>query len=253
MRPEICRPLLEFLRPTGATVVEIGPGGGVLTASLLDAGARVLAFEVDPAWAFELSSRLVSPRLCLTVSDAMDLRWRGLPPGSLVTGNLPYNIATALILRFLRYSEAVERAAFLVQEEVARRLVARPGDPEYGSLSVLVAARSRTRLLGRVKRSSFRPPPRVDGAFVGMFPGTPPLSEEGMSSYERFVRLAFARRRKTLRNSLAAGWGRAGADRLLQLAGLEERVRAESLSPRELLSLYRLAAAEPTLPPAGKC
>lgn len=241
---ESCRPLLEFLRPEGATVVEIGPGGGVLTGQLLALGARVLACEIDPAWAFELRGRLSSELSGLVVGDALDLRWERLPPESLVTGNLPYNVATALILAVLRRSEHIVRAGFLVQLEVARRLTAGAGDPEYGSLSVLAATRARVRLLGRVRRRAFRPPPKVEGAFVGLTPQPPPLPEGEMAGFERFVRLAFAQRRKTLRNSLASGWGRAAAQRLLHAAGLAERTRAESLSPSELLELYRVAAAE---------
>ena len=231
-------------------MVEIGPGSGVLTASLLAAGARVFACEIDPAWGLDLRLRLTGEeRLGLAICDALDLRWQGLPPGSLVAGNLPFNVATPLILRVLRHPEHVVRAAFLVQLEVAQRLAARPGDSEYGSLSVLVAHRARVRPLGRVKRHAFRPPPKVEGAFVGLLPREPPLDEDEMGSFESFVRAAFALRRKTLRNSLAASWGRAAAQRLLDVAGLGELTRAESLSPEELLDLYRVAAAEPSLPP----
>ena len=250
-RPELCRPAVEFLRPEGATVVEVGPGGGALTGELLAAGARVLACEIDARWAFELRARLRvgGPQpLALAIADALDLRWDRLPPGSLVAGNLPYNIATALVLRVLRHPGRIARAAFLVQLEVAGRLTAGPGDGDYGSLSVIAATRADVRRLGAVKRASFVPPPRVDGAFVGFTLREPTLPERELRAFERFVRLAFALRRKTLRNSLATGWGRAAAERLLTAAGLDGRVRAESLSPQELLSLYQLAAEDPELP-----
>ncbi|HEY0781654.1 MAG TPA: 16S rRNA (adenine(1518)-N(6)/adenine(1519)-N(6))-dimethyltransferase RsmA, partial [Thermoanaerobaculia bacterium] len=191
----LCRPIVEFLRPAGLAVVEIGPGGGVLTAELLAAGARVTGWELDLEWAAALRRRLRDPRLRLVVGDALDLDWRRVQAPALAAGNLPYNVATALVQRLLPHRDRVPRAAFLVQREVAERLVARPGDAAYGSLSVLVAAYSRARLLGRVRRGSFRPPPKVEGAFVGLELAAPPLPDAEMDGFVAFVRLAFAQRR----------------------------------------------------------
>jgi len=153
----LCQPLLSFLRPAGERVLEVGPGGGVLTEELLRAGARVWAWELDPEWAFALRP---APALGVVVGDAMTIPWDRLPAPTLATGNLPYAISTALIARILRHPGRVPRSAFLVQKEVGDRLVAGPGDPDYGALSVLVAARAEARLLGRVKagRSSAFPP-----------------------------------------------------------------------------------------------
>ena len=180
----------------------MGPGGGVLTDELLAAGARVWAWELDPAWAFTLRR---DPALDVVVGDAMTIPWQRLPAPVLAAGNLPYAISTALIARMLRHPRRVPRAAFLVQKEVGDRLVAGPGDPDYGALSVLVAARSEARLLGRVKAGSFRPPPKVDGAFVGLVVHEPPLSADEMARFEATVHRAFGQRRKTLRNSLGRG------------------------------------------------
>jgi 16S rRNA (adenine1518-N6/adenine1519-N6)-dimethyltransferase len=239
----LCRPLLEFLRPAGERVVEIGPGGGVLTAELLAAGvARLLALEVDPAWAGELARRLSDRRLLLAVADALKVRWERLRSPTLAAGNLPYNVATALIQRLLPHHRQLPRAAFLVQREVAERLVAAPGDRAYGALSVLVAARSETLLLGRVKAGSFRPPPKVDGAFVGFHLRPPPLPEAQMATFTRTVHLAFGQRRKRLRNALAAGWGRPRAERLLAQAGVDPACRAEQLPLTAFVALARAAA-----------
>jgi 16S rRNA (adenine1518-N6/adenine1519-N6)-dimethyltransferase len=262
----LCSPLVAFLRPAGERVVEIGPGGGVLTAELLAAGAaRVIGWEIDLAWAAELHRRLaagggaktaaeavgddprppVRPRLSIVVADALDLDWPSLARRGpvLAAGNLPYNVATPILEALLPCHAAVQRAAFLVQKEVGERLVAGPGDPAYGSLSVLVAAYAEARLLGRVSKGAFRPPPKVDGAFVGLTLRPPPLPEPEMPAFLATVRAAFAKRRKTLRNSLAAAWGREEAERVLASFlpehDLPPTARAERLGVAELEALHR--------------
>ncbi len=253
--PRICGPLVAFLRPAGERVLEIGPGGGVLTRELARWGARVWAWELDPEWAFALRGDLAAglakspirskvpgvPEPALVVGDALEIPWERLPSPTLVAGNLPYNVATPLIARLLRHPERIPRAGFLVQKEVAERLVAGPGEAAYGALSVLVQARSEARILGRVKAGSFRPPPKVDGAFVGFTLRPPPLAAAGMAFLEATVHLAFAQRRKTLRNSLGAGWGRERAEAALAAAGIAARDRAEELSLADYLRLVRNA------------
>jgi 16S rRNA (adenine1518-N6/adenine1519-N6)-dimethyltransferase len=259
----LCRPLIEFLQPGGQRVVEVGPGGGVLTAELLAAGARVLAWEVDLAWAAELRRRwegwgVASPAgrgsggpPAIVVEDALDLPWGRLPAPTLAAGNLPYNIATALLGALLPHHRRVPRAAFLVQREVAERLLAGPGDPAYGSFSVLVAAYARAVPLGRVRRGSFRPPPKVEGAYVGFELRPPPLPEGEMPAFLATVRLAFGQRRKTLRNALAAGWGRERAAATLAAVGLPDDARAERLGLAELLALHRRGTLEAASLPGG--
>jgi 16S rRNA (adenine1518-N6/adenine1519-N6)-dimethyltransferase len=233
----LCRPLVDFLAPDGRRVLEIGPGGGVLTAELLAAGARVLGWELDPDWAAVLRRRFPG-RLALVVGDALELAWDRLPAPTLVTGNLPYNVATAILEDLLPHHARVPKAAFLVQKEVADRIVATPRTPAYGSFSVIVAAYAKPRLLGKVRPGSFRPPPKVDSAFVGLDLQPPPLPQEEMSAFVALVRLAFAQRRKTLRNALAAGWGRERAEAVLAAAGIPERARAEELGLGEFLGIY---------------
>jgi 16S rRNA (adenine1518-N6/adenine1519-N6)-dimethyltransferase len=235
----LTRPLVQFLGPEGQRVLEIGPGGGVLTAELLAAEARVIGWELDLDWAAVLARRFRRERLALVVGDALEIAWERLLAPTLVAGNLPYNVGTAILERLLPHHERVPRAAFLLQKEVVERLVARPGDPAYGALSVLVAAWARATVLGRVKPGSFRPPPKVESAFFGLELHPPPLPREEMPAFVSLVRLAFAQRRKTLRNALAAGWGRARAEAVLAAAGVGERVRAEELGLPELLEIYR--------------
>ncbi len=234
----LCRPLVRYLRPDGQRVLEIGPGGGVLTAELLATGGRVTACELDLEWAFALRRRFRGRGVTTLVLDALAVDWRRLPRPTLVAGNLPFNVATPIIDRLLPHAENVPRAAFMVQKEVADRLAARPGDAAYGSLSVLTAAYARVSLLGTVKSGSFRPPPKVQAAFVGLELRPPPLAPGEMPAFTRLVRLAFAKRRKTLRNSLASGMGRERAEQLLQAAGLDARRRAHELDLATFVDLF---------------
>ena len=238
LRGEICAPLVDFLQPAGQRVVEIGPGGGVLTRRLVSAGAYVLAWEIDIPWAAKLSGQLDTTSASIVIGDATEIDWSRFPTATLVAGNLPFNVGTVLIERLLPHWQRVPRAAFLVQKEVADRLLARPGNKDYGALSVLTAARAKVSNLGRVRRGSFRPPPKVDAAFVGLELTEPLLIEKEMTRFTLTVRLAFARRRKQLCNALAAGWGRDVAVAVLAGAGIEPRRRAEELSLGDFLALH---------------
>lgn len=233
----LCRPLLEFLDLPGRVVLEVGPGGGVLTAELIREASRVLAVELDLAWAVHLRGRRLP--LGLWVGDALQVAWERLPPDSRVTGNLPYGIATALIESLLPHAATVSRAGFLVQREVAERLLAVPGSRSYGVGSVLLAIGARRHHLGRVRRGSFRPPPKVEGAFVGLELQPLPMTPERWSEFSALVRRAFHARRKTLRNSLAATWGRETASQVLEAAAIDGERRPESLSPDEYLALFQ--------------
>ncbi len=257
----LCRPLLEFLfaglPPAGSAgpfVVEIGPGGGVLTAELLAAGAEVLALELDPEWADTLRSRLRSEKLSVKVGDVLEFDWAALAPGTLVCGNLPYQLGTAIVDRVLRAFPRVERAAFLLQREVVDRLVAGPSDPEYGSLSLLTQARATVTRLGIVRPGSFVPPPKVDSAFVGMRLHAPPLPEAEMPDFERLLRAAFSQRRKTLLNSFTSSFSRQDAESALAILGLDIKTRAESLAMSDFLRLHRTLYGRGVaagLPPGG--
>jgi 16S rRNA (adenine1518-N6/adenine1519-N6)-dimethyltransferase len=237
-----CRPLIDFLGlGRGDRVLEIGPGGGILTRELLATGASVLAVELDAVWAFELrKSGWVGDSgegLSIVVADALELAWEKLPGGCRVAGNLPYNVGTAIVERLLRAARPGTRAAFLLQREVVDRLVAGPGDDAYGALSVLVALRARASRLGVVKAGAFVPPPKVDSAFVGLETVAPPLAAPELAHLERVIAAAFAQRRKTVANSLGAAFGRERVVRALAGAGIAPRRRAEELAHDELARL----------------
>ena len=139
---------MRWLARRPGPMVEIGPGGGVLTGQLATAGP-LLAVEFDPAWAFSLARRIDGARV--VIGDARHLAWQNLPEDGWVVGNLPYNLSTLLIEGVLDRAPAGTAMAFLVQLEVARRLAAEPGSGDYGSLSVIAQARTSWRLLARVR------------------------------------------------------------------------------------------------------
>ncbi len=241
--PELCRPAVTFLQLQGHRVFEIGPGGGVLTAELLAAGGRVVGWELDLAWAFALRRRVPSTSVSLVAGDALDLPWEALGERDLVAGNLPYGVATVIVADFLTRALASPRAVFLVQDEVADRLVASPGSSSYGLMSVLVEAWSRATVLCRLKPGSFRPVPKVGGAFVGLLRRTPPLPIAEMKTFRDTLAAAFRQRRKTLANSLRSAWGRERAETVLAESGLDGARRAQSLHLEDFARLHQAFVA----------
>jgi len=242
--------------PEGAAaVVEIGAGLGHLTARLLRRAQRVVAIERDRDMLAVLRAELGEhPGLELLEADALAVdyaalaaRLPGRPP---VAGNLPYNISSPLLFRLLDAGEALGPWAFLLQREVANRLTASPGNRTYGALSVHVGLQRRVSLALQVHRSAFLPPPRVDSAVARFAPLAAPLRPASPDARRRLARLvddAFATRRKTLANALAGrGWPEPRA--WLEAAGVDPRLRAETLSPEQYVELARVAP-EPAAAP----
>lgn len=213
-------------------VVEIGPGKGALTEKLLKRAARVVAIEVDYELVEHLRRRFAGePRLEIVQADVLqtDLaQWGRIP----IAGNLPYYIASPIIEKTVRLQ--VPRAAFLIQKEVAERLVASPGDPEYGFLTVQTALFADVRLLFEVKPGAFAPPPKVDSAVVLLQPHFRDLGLPDREAFLRFVGHCFRQRRKMLRNNLAPIYGKEVID-----TWPESTLRAERLSLPQFADLYR--------------
>ena len=249
----LVEPLLQWLGSPplgkGSRVLEIGPGGGVLTFALLERGHSTIAWELDPRWAFELRRRSASrgagsaTTLRLVLGDALDLPWGRLEKVHSVLGNLPYNVSTAILQRALAEGRRGLRLGFLVQLEVAQRICAVPGSKTYGALSVLVRARcGAPMVLGRVKPGSFHPPPKVDSAFVGLDLNEERWRSPAWDSFAGLIFEAFGKRRKTIRNALSSRRG-AGLDAALERAEIDPRHRPEQVGIEGWLALHRALGA----------
>jgi 16S rRNA (adenine1518-N6/adenine1519-N6)-dimethyltransferase len=219
-------------------VLEIGPGLGVLTAYLAKHVAHVDAVELDRQLEPRLRERLVGcENVSLHFGDALALDLARLAPAATkLVANLPYNIATPLIVESLDGLPQIELWCVMVQREVADRLFASPKSKAYGAVSVLVQLASEKIGFHPVSREVFRPRPRVESALVAF--ERRPLPE-GFARIKRLVVAAFAHRRKTLANSLAISGlvAREKAEAILERAGHDPRIRAEALTPPEFAAL----------------
>ncbi|WP_394270106.1 16S rRNA (adenine(1518)-N(6)/adenine(1519)-N(6))-dimethyltransferase RsmA [Qipengyuania sp.] len=227
---------------TGRAVLEVGPGPGGLTRALLRAGARVTAIEMDrrclPALG-ELDAAFPG-QLRIVEGDALKIDHAELMHGEphAVLSNLPYNVGTALFVRWLggeAWPPLWTSLTLMFQQEVAQRIVAAPGTSAYGRLAVLAQWRARARLAMKVHRSAFTPPPKVMSAIVHVEPIEMP---EGVSArmLERLTEAAFGQRRKMLRQSLK---GVPGALEALETLDIDPQRRAETLGVEEFVALAR--------------
>jgi 16S rRNA (adenine1518-N6/adenine1519-N6)-dimethyltransferase len=230
----------------GETVIEVGPGHGSLTTELLARGAQVVAIEKDRALADELRAQYAVRRtpedLTVIDGDALKLDWHSLPAHGAprtahavkVVGNIPYYITSPLIDKALT-PPLPERIVFLVQDEVADRIAAKPGGKTYGALSVGVQAVARVEKLFTVAPGAFRPPPKVRSALIRLTPLAQPLvMDVEVAPLRAFVTACFSRRRKQLKNAVP---GVTAAD--LRDMGFDPTVRPERLPPAAFVRLLR--------------
>jgi 16S rRNA (adenine1518-N6/adenine1519-N6)-dimethyltransferase len=228
---------LAELEPTDV-VLEIGPGLGVLTRYLVRRVARVHAVEIDTS----LEPQLRDTGADIRFGDALQLDLAALAPDATkLVANLPYNIATPLLVESLDALPNIELWTVMLQREVADRLFAHPGTKAYGAVSVLVQLVARRTGFHAVSRAVFRPPPNVDSALVAFRRSGMP---DGYARVKEVVGAAFAHRRKTLPNSLAlagvAPRGRGAA--ALEAIGRDPSSRAEALEPQEFVALAEALA-----------
>jgi 16S rRNA (adenine1518-N6/adenine1519-N6)-dimethyltransferase len=246
VRPEIAERIVEAARVEPEdSVLEIGPGDGALTRPLARRAACVAAVEIDPLRARALAAELAGhPRVRIICGDALArpiVEWvaeGGCAPPALLVANLPYSVATPLLLGSVE-SGAIRRCVVTVQREVARRFVARAGDEGYGFLSVRARLRSTGRILFDLPPGAFRPRPKVVSSVLELFPRDPAADAETVRRALALASLGFNARRKTLPNALAAAGPRERWEGALEALGKGPRARAEELSPEEYIALAR--------------
>jgi 16S rRNA (adenine1518-N6/adenine1519-N6)-dimethyltransferase len=224
----------------GQRVYEVGPGPGGLTRALLDAGASVVAVERDRRCIPALSE--LQPefgcKLAIIQADALTIDERtAAGDGAHVVATLPYNVGTALLLKWLGgdWPPWWRSLTLMFQKEVAERIVAQPGSEAYGRLSVAAQWRSRPRIAMSVNRSAFVPPPKVTSAVVHIVPTNAPRGVD-QKVMERLTEAAFGQRRKMLRSSLKSF---AGASEAAEQIGIDLQRRAETLSVEEFVEVAR--------------
>ena len=230
---------------SGQTVYEVGPGPGGLTRALLGAGAQVVAVERDDRCmaALEELNQASGGRLRVIPADAIKVDERvEAGDGAHIASNLPYNIGTALFVRWMTldaWPPWWQSLTLMFQKEVAERIVAKPGTAAYGRLAVLAQWRAKPVIAMNVHRSAFVPPPKVMSAVIHVVPGEQP---DGVSiaMIEALTAGAFGQRRKMLRQSLK---GVRGAVEALAMVGIDPERRAETLSVDEFVALGRALQA----------
>ncbi|HMH17647.1 MAG TPA: 16S rRNA (adenine(1518)-N(6)/adenine(1519)-N(6))-dimethyltransferase RsmA [Burkholderiales bacterium] len=221
----------------GDHIVEIGPGLGALTDPLLERVEHLHVVELDRDLSERLRERYPAGRLAVHQIDALQFDFTALPSPLRVVGNLPYNISTPLLFHV---ADAAARCAdlhFMLQYEVVERMIAKPSEPEYGRLSVMLQYRFRLERLFTVAPESFRPPPKVRSAVVRLVPR--PLSELDAlneADFSKMVSQAFSMRRKTLRNNLSGLISASELDKL----GIDPGRRAQTLPVAAFVTLANL-------------
>jgi 16S rRNA (adenine1518-N6/adenine1519-N6)-dimethyltransferase len=242
--PRILGRIADVLEITANdTVVEIGPGRGALTEQLLLRAKRVVAIEIDRDLAKLLREKYSGDeRVTVIESDVLDVNLGEAAGGPyLVAGNVPYNITTPILFHALEHPRA-ERAVYLVQREVAERVIAEPASENYGALSVNLQALASAELAFRVSAGAFTPPPKVESAVMRIVPRADPLvSSSEEAAYRAMVVGAFGFRRKQMQRVIRELWS-LGADEaagILQRAEIEPTDRPEVLTPADFARLLR--------------
>jgi len=219
----------------GATVIEVGPGPGGLTRALLEAGANVIAVEKDPRFRplLEALAARAAGHLTLIEGDALELGPGALPAGAAIVANLPYNVATPLLIGWLTGPLSPSSMTLMFQKEVAQRIVARPGSKDYGRLSVIAQALCEAQIVMDLPARAFTPPPKVDSAVVRLTPRAERPSPAIVEALQRVTAAAFGQRRKMLRSSLKA----LGGEALCAAVGVDPSRRAEEVAVPQFLAM----------------
>ncbi|MGB8601483.1 MAG: 16S rRNA (adenine(1518)-N(6)/adenine(1519)-N(6))-dimethyltransferase RsmA [Rhizomicrobium sp.] len=248
--------IAEAASVAGATVYEVGPGPGGLTRALLAQGARVIAVERDERCLAALAELATAypGQLDVVYADALSVdettifAEHGIKGPVHIAANLPYNIATALLVKWLTVSWPPFWASLtlMFQKEVAQRIAAEPGDSAYGRISVLTAWRAEAKILFDIPPGAFVPAPKVTSSVIRITPRPDPVAPAELALLEKVTAAAFGHRRKMLRQSLKSLCPEPIA--FLEAAGIDPTLRAEKLSVTQFAALARLYAEQNQTP-----
>lgn len=234
-----------------ASVIEVGPGPGMLTRSLLASNAaHIYAIEKDTRFVELLTKELVpasAGRLTIIEADALRTPITSfLPEGQKahIVANLPYNVGTELLLQWLNQLDVIASMTLMFQKEVAKRITSEPGNKSYGRLSVKSQFLCETSDICDVPAQAFSPPPKVDSAVVQLVPRSQPISDVSVEALETLCKAVFAQRRKTLRVSLKTLVNHPKV--LLAEAGIDDNLRPEQLDITQLSALAKRLAHHST-------
>jgi 16S rRNA (adenine1518-N6/adenine1519-N6)-dimethyltransferase len=234
---------------SGRTVVEIGPGGGVITESLAARASRVIAVELDHDLALQLRVHFPPDKVTVVEQDVLKFDFAEAAAGErlLVVGNLPYYMTSPILLKLSASHAALDVAILMVQREVADRVTAQPNSRDYGLLSISVQMYGPAEPLFTLPPEAFVPPPDVHST-VFRWRFAPRFAELGIeeTGFLPFVRKAFAQKRKTLANNLrAAGFAPAASAAAMAKASIDPHARAEALSIETFAALWKYLDAQP--------
>ena len=231
--------------------VEIGAGHGEMTQHLLEGGTRVFALELDPSLIQRLEKLARKhPNLTVVPGDVLQADLRAITGGQRmrIYGNLPYYITSPILHHFFTFAESIEEIHVVIQEGVAERLTATPGNKAYGYLSVATQYYTRPEFVFQLPAMAFEPPPKVDSALVSMqLPGdNSALNLPDSEVFLDFVKMCFAQKRKTLTNNFRALLAPALTRSVLQSLHIREDARAEQLNLAELAEFYKAISSAQT-------
>jgi 16S rRNA (adenine1518-N6/adenine1519-N6)-dimethyltransferase len=230
--------IIDFISPKSwDSIVEIGPGPGALTESLCTYEANLTVIEKDDIFSKELSR---FPSVQVLHKDVLDVSFSSLVAdgsSSCMVGNLPYHITNPILEKFLLEASSFSRGVFMVQDEVAKRICAKPGSKDYGSLSVFISYFSSPSYAFKVEKNVFFPEPKVSSAIIVLERINP--SPDYEEAFFEFVRLAFRQRRKMLRATLRQRFEKEAIQKACEKTNIAETARPESLSVEDFLALFK--------------